>query len=167
MTRNCDEGNGRDWKESVVCHNKVWFNGGHNLVSICFFIWCNSPQWARASSFTSFLYHTQGRITLGRIPLDDWSARRRDLYLTTHNTHSRQTCTRWIRTYNLIRQAAADPRLSPRGHWGRLLVPIEHIKQHAFFFCRTQKLDSLIQTSLHVSGDDDCYRMMVDIHRNT
>jgi len=30
-------------------------------------------------------------ITLGRTPLDEWSARRRDLYLTTNNTHKRQT----------------------------------------------------------------------------
>jgi hypothetical protein len=29
--------------------------------------------------------------TLGRTPLDEWSARRRDLYLTKHNTHKRQT----------------------------------------------------------------------------
>jgi hypothetical protein len=29
--------------------------------------------------------------TLGRTALDEWSARRRDLYLTTHNTHNRQT----------------------------------------------------------------------------
>jgi hypothetical protein len=29
--------------------------------------------------------------TLGRTPLDKWSARRRDLYLTTHNNHKRQT----------------------------------------------------------------------------
>jgi hypothetical protein len=28
---------------------------------------------------------------LGRTPLDEWSARRRDLYLTTHNTYERQT----------------------------------------------------------------------------
>jgi hypothetical protein len=41
--------------------------------------------------------HYQGfMITLrhtavGRTPLDGWSARRRDLYLTTHNTHNRQT----------------------------------------------------------------------------
>jgi hypothetical protein len=28
---------------------------------------------------------------LGRAPLDEWSARRTDLYLTTHNTHKRQT----------------------------------------------------------------------------
>jgi hypothetical protein len=36
---------------------------------------------------TITLRHT----TLGRAPLDEWSARRRDLYLTTHNTHKRQT----------------------------------------------------------------------------
>jgi len=51
----------------------------------------NSPQWARASSFTMFLDHTQRCTTVGRTPLDEWSARRRDLYLTTHNTHNRQT----------------------------------------------------------------------------
>ena len=47
------------------------------------FFWPNSPtpQWARASSFEMFLDHTQRRTT----------ARRRDLYLTTHNIHNRQT----------------------------------------------------------------------------
>ena len=34
--------------------------------------------------------HTQRRTTVGRTPLDEWSARRRDLYLTTHDTHNRQ-----------------------------------------------------------------------------
>ena len=41
--------------------------------------------------FLMFLDHTQRRTTVGRTPLDEWSARRRDLYLTTHNTHNRQT----------------------------------------------------------------------------
>jgi hypothetical protein len=36
---------------------------------------------------TITLRHT----TLGRTPLDEWSAHRRGLYLTTHNTHKRQT----------------------------------------------------------------------------
>ena len=53
-----------------------------------------APQWASASSsFTRifwFLDHTQRLATVGRTPLDEWSARRRDLYLTTHNTHNRQ-----------------------------------------------------------------------------
>ena len=38
-----------------------------------------------------FLDHTQRRTTVGRTPLDEWSTRRRDLYLTTHNTRNRQT----------------------------------------------------------------------------
>jgi hypothetical protein len=40
--------------------------------------------------FLMFLDHTQRRSTVGRTPLDEWSARRRDLYLTTHDTHNRQ-----------------------------------------------------------------------------
>jgi len=60
---------------------------------ICLFVFgVTTPQWARASSFTRFLDHTR-LTTVGRTPLDKWSARRRDLYLTTktHNTHNRQT----------------------------------------------------------------------------
>ena len=40
--------------------------------------------------FFMILDHTQRRSTVGRTPLDEWSARRRDLYLTTHDTHNRQ-----------------------------------------------------------------------------
>ena len=50
-----------------------------------------APSGARASSFPRFLDHTQRRTTFGRTPLDEWLSRRRDLYLTTHNTHNRQT----------------------------------------------------------------------------
>jgi hypothetical protein len=34
---------------------------------------------------------TPRHTTLGRTPLDEWSARRRDLYLTTYKNHKRQT----------------------------------------------------------------------------
>ena len=40
--------------------------------------------------FLMFLDHTQRRSIVGRTPLDEWSARRRDLYLTTHDSHNRQ-----------------------------------------------------------------------------
>jgi len=65
------------------------------LFFVCF--WRSTPpQWARASSFTMFLDHTQRRTTVGRTPLDEWSARRRDLYVTTQNTHNRQiSMPRW------------------------------------------------------------------------
>ena len=55
-----------------------------------FLLWRCDPTRVMASSFLRFLDYTQRRTTLGRTPLDEWSARRRDLYLTTHNTHNRQ-----------------------------------------------------------------------------
>jgi hypothetical protein len=49
-----------------------------------FSIWRINPQWARASSFTRFLDHTQRRTTVGGTPLDEW--------LPPDNTqHSKQT----------------------------------------------------------------------------
>ena len=56
-----------------------------------FFLWRCDPSRVMASSFLMFLDHTQRRTTVGRTPLDEWSARRVDLYLTTHNTHNRET----------------------------------------------------------------------------
>ena len=71
--------------------------------------------------FTILLRHT----TLGRTPLDKWSARRRDLYLTAHNTHNRQT---WIRTRNPIKRAVADSRLRPRSHWDAITYSMNWIR---------------------------------------
>ena len=58
----------------------------------CFF-WgggCD-PMRVMASSYLRFLDHTQWRTTVGRTPLDKWSAHCRDLYLSAYNTHNRQT----------------------------------------------------------------------------
>ena len=83
------------------------------------FLWRCNPTRTMTSSFLRFLDHTRRRITVGRTHLDEWSARRRDLYLTTHNTHNRQTSMLpgGIRTHDLRRRAAADLRLRPRRHW--------------------------------------------------
>ena len=89
---------------------------------VCLLVARQPPQWARDSSFTRFLDHTQRPTIVGRTPLDEWSARRRDLYLTTHNTHNRQTdihAPPGVRTHNTSKRAAADLRLRPRGHWDR------------------------------------------------
>jgi len=56
-----------------------------------FLLWRCDPTRVMTSSFLRFLDHTQRRTTVGRTPLDEWSARRRGLYLTTHNIHNRQT----------------------------------------------------------------------------
>jgi len=69
------------YQSEVICH----------FVATCpLFFYFDSPQRARAVSFTRFLDHTQRRITVGRAPPQERSARRWDLYL--HNTqHSQQT----------------------------------------------------------------------------
>jgi hypothetical protein len=69
---------------------------------------------------TRFLDHTQRLSTVGRTSLDEWSARRRDLYLITQ--HTQQTnihASGGIRTKDRSRRTAVDLRLRPRGHWDR------------------------------------------------
>jgi len=68
-------------------------NDGPYLWTTIFFFCCGAASqrgsWPPHS--WGFLNHTQRRTTVGRTPLDKWSACRRDLYLTKHNTHNRQT----------------------------------------------------------------------------
>ena len=54
-----------------------------------FFFVVHQPQSGLGRGYEITLRHTR----LGRAVLDEGSARRRDLYLTTHNTHKRQTST--------------------------------------------------------------------------
>jgi hypothetical protein len=59
--------------------------------------------------------------TLGRTPLDEWSARRRDP-LPDKTQYSQETeihALGGIRTHNPSKQAAVDPLHRPRGHWDR------------------------------------------------
>ena len=91
------------------------------LLNLFFFLWRCGPTRAMASSFLTFLDHTQRSTTVGRTPLDEWWARRRDLYLTTHNTYNRQTSMQPVGFEPTI-SAGERPqtlRLRPRGHWDR------------------------------------------------
>ena len=87
-------------------------------------LWRCGPTRAMTSSFTRFLDHTLRHTTVGRTSLDEWSARRTDLYLTTHINQHRQTSmpSCGIRTHNPSKRAAVDPSLRPSGHWDRLLL---------------------------------------------
>jgi hypothetical protein len=50
-----------------------------------------APWGPRPPQFSKLHDHTFRHTTLGRTPLDEGPARRRDIYLTTHNTHKRQS----------------------------------------------------------------------------
>jgi len=67
----------------------------------------SGPGFPHYRGFTITLRHN----TLGRNHLDEWSARRRDLYLTTHNTRNRQTYPR--RGSNPQSQPASGRRPTP------------------------------------------------------
>ena len=70
-------------EEATVTHRLVisffavalWPSAGHGLLIL-----------------EVFLDHTRC-TTVGTTPIDEWSAHHRDLYLTIHNTHNRQTST--------------------------------------------------------------------------
>ena len=81
----------RNLLSSQVAMDFLVLNLLHGFAMFYLFVFgATTPQWARGSSFTRFLDHIQRRTTVGRTPLDEISARRRDLCLTTHNTHNKQ-----------------------------------------------------------------------------
>jgi len=57
--------------------------------------WGDIPLWAKSSSLSTLHDHTQTHThtQLGRTPLDKRSARRSELYLTTHSGHGRKAST--------------------------------------------------------------------------
>jgi hypothetical protein len=99
----------------------------HNgVVDLCckniflFFAWLDSHSEPRPLHYWGFK-NTLRRTTFGSTRLDEWSARRRDLYMTTHNTHKTQKPrTGGIRTCYPNKRAASDSRLSPHDHRDRL-----------------------------------------------
>ena len=87
--------------------------------------------------FWMFLDHTQRPSTVGRTPLDEWSARRRDLYLTTHDTHNRQIS---------MPPVGFDPTISAGERQGR----IGHILRRN---CLLQRVtEGKIQGGIEVTG---------------
>jgi len=92
---------------------------------LAFFLpWRNNHSRSRPSrcrGFTITLRHT----TLGSTPLDEWSARRRDLYLNTFNTQKRQTSIPPRDSNPQSRQAS--------GNWNRHVFDAEN---WSCFMCR-------------------------------
>ena len=89
-------------------------------------------HWSRSATHT----------TLGSTPLDEWSARRRDLYLTTHNNHDRQTP---------MSPAGFEPAIpaseGPQTHASdRAATSIGSLHEPQSSFCRSDR-----ETSWHAS----------------
>jgi hypothetical protein len=78
--------------------------------------------------FIFTLSHSDSHTTVGRTPLDEGSARLRDLYLTTQTLYKTLHihAPGGMRTHDPSKLSAADLCLRPRGHWDRLVVLNTH-----------------------------------------
>jgi len=90
-------------RHTIICKNNLFL-----FFLFIYFFFCGaatqSGSWPPHS--WGFLDHTQRRTTVGRSPLDEWSARRRDLYLITQHSHQTNIHNPGgIRTHNLSRRA--------------------------------------------------------------
>jgi len=73
-------------KKGAECSTALLIGPTINFFSVAF--WPDSGSYPLLKGFAITLI---GYTTLGRPPLDECSAQRRDLSLTTHNTQKRQT----------------------------------------------------------------------------
>jgi hypothetical protein len=90
--------------------------------------------------------HTRTHTTVGTTPLDEGSARRRDLYLTTQTLYKTNIhAPGGIRTRNPSKRSAADPRLRPRGHCDMMIqIPLPCKLKQMSHFCVQTKPDNII-----------------------
>jgi hypothetical protein len=101
---------------------------------------CQYRKMLSAVTLFFFLDHTQRHTTVGRTPLNEWVARRRYLYLTTHNRQASMP-PGGFRTNNLSRRAAAYLRLdrTATGTGGCHSWPMTNqpanssLRQHSFY----------------------------------
>ena len=109
----------------------------HRIPILLLLLWRNSPTRVRVASFLTFLDHTKWHThTPCGTPLSKRWARRRDLYLTTHNIHNRETSMPPVgsepaipaserpQTFALDRSATGIGKISITGFW--LCVFIHH-----------------------------------------
>jgi hypothetical protein len=93
------------------------------IMPCCFFYEAPGPSWIMLSHYQRFTI-TLRYTTVGRTPLDEWSAQGTDLYLITQNAYNRQTDRQTdihaagdIRTHNFSKRATTDSRLRSCGYW--------------------------------------------------
>ena len=67
------------------------YSHAHYISVVSFFLRARQPLGGLGRLIFRGLSITLRHTTLGKTPLDELPARRRDLYLKTHNTHKKQT----------------------------------------------------------------------------
>ena len=76
-------------------YGKIWRHLSSLQLRVFVYFWRVGPHCATTFSFMRFLYHTQRHTTVGRPPLEEWSARRRDVWQHTTLTTDKHPCPWW------------------------------------------------------------------------
>ena len=111
-----------------------------------------TTDWVWLLIFTRFLDHTQRRTTVGRTTLNEWSVRCRDLYLTTHNNHKRQTSMPPRRAedfYLPLKIRRLRPGLNPRTWYQR---PARY-RSRLYQWCRSNKYQKYFMFVITTTSD--------------
>jgi hypothetical protein len=120
------------WVFQLICFRKHL-----SLTAYCTIPVLDVPTFSTSSSLPRPLSRESWTSSLSRIinhrhttpvrtPLDECSARRRDLYLTIHSTHKKQTCMSPAR-FEPTKRVAADPHaLGRAANWDRQKYCLTH-----------------------------------------
>ena len=97
-----------------------------------------APSRPRPPSCRGFAI-TVSNVTFVRTSLEEWSIRRRDLYLITHDIKTDINAPDGIRSRNPSKLAAAHPRLRKRGYRGRRSMDLVGYIRHltSYRYCRS------------------------------
>jgi hypothetical protein len=101
-------------------HYQSTFQSSNVYLKLLTFVVLTSSTYSQQVSRLFSLDHTQTHTAVGKTPLDEGSARHRDLYLTTQTlTWDKHPCPWWDSNPDRSKLSAADLRLRPHGHWDR------------------------------------------------
>ena len=120
-----------------------------------------TTDWVWLLIFTRFLDHTQWRTTVGRTPLNEWSVRRRDLYLTTDNNYNRQTFMSpdVLRIFYLpLKIRRLRPGLNPRTWVPKAsTLPLDHHRSRLLVFKSYLSLQYSLSLSYRETHSRTCF----------
>jgi hypothetical protein len=118
----------RKYQLSEISHtDKIFY------LFIYYFFLARRPPVGQGLIIETSRSHSFRHAIFSRSPLDKWSARRKDLYLTTHHNPKRHPCSCGIQTQNSSKRARADPHLLLRGNWDRPNCFITNIRYQIWF----------------------------------
>jgi len=97
-------------------------NPGEFVRSILFFYFAQQPPVGQGLLIHNISRSKQRHTTIVRTSLDDWSVRRRNLYLKTHKINNRHPCHRLDSIPQFQRAFGRKRMPSTRGHWDVILI---------------------------------------------